>query len=209
MKYLLKHKIDSFISFVHKLELHKWNIMDKSIGERYKIMKEKDSLKELKKLAKERGIKHNYREIISWMDNLYIMYKCLSNLPSKTNIDVKTLDVIAEYKIPYTMHRIDYMITMDNKILLIEFSFADNKSRNERFQNKLNQVICYKELLYGILPNHIKISTYTFIITPTIDECYEIIEDNYLEEQIENLSNFIYDYFSTTNKSAIEELEKF
>ena len=176
-------------------------------------MKNKYQYKELESIAKKNNINFDNREIISWMDNINILYKVFKLLLTNDNEEnyikelINTLHIIAEYKIPFYNNRIDYLLAKDNKILILEFSFANKKSRTERFQDKLNQVMNYKELLYGILPNHLKISTYTFVITPEKDENWNDIE-NHLNEEITILSNFIFNYFKNTNQTAIEELEK-
>ena len=90
-------------------------------------------------------------------------------------------------------------------------------NRKDKYQEKLNQVMNYKELLENALPKHIEIATYSFPIEPETDEYGKPIK---VVSKISNkmtpinydyccyLAKFIINFFQNTNKSAIEELEK-
>lgn len=95
--------------------------------------------------------------------------------------------------------------------------FAKKEKRESRYQEKLNQVICYKELLSNALPKHVEIATYTFPIQPETDENGNSIfkyspiakEDKFLNyDNCYYLGQFIKQFFATTNQSAFDELNK-
>ena len=73
------------------------------------------------------------------------------------------LQILQEMEIPFTHKRADYVLVYRRKILIIEFSFQKLNGRY-KFEDKLNQTVGYKELLSNVMPPHIEIGTYTFLI---------------------------------------------
>lgn len=194
MKYLhLSTTIENFINWYNSLKINNWQIMTEDIERRKKAISSKDYYQELNYIAKKQEIVFDDTEIISWLDSLLIMKKILSKLNELQNFS--NMKIIQELHIPFTNKRADYVLVKDNKILIIEFSFA-NWNISYRYEYKLNQAIGYKECLQNVLPNHIKIGTYTYIINPEQDEL-----------NIENIINFITAFFKQ-KQDAFTELEK-
>lgn len=205
MKFLFKGNISEFKKITKSdLKLNKWLVYDESIDKRYDQVCEYSYITKLKNLATKQGLEYDETEIISWLDSQKIMLKVLEQL-EKQEQDIDSFNIIQEYHIPFTNKRADYLLVKDNKILIIEFSYNKSKKSNwnalYRYQNKLNQVINYKELISNIISKNIEIGTFTFIIKPE-EENEEI---NYKE--ISNIAEYI-KYFFDMKICAIEELEK-
>lgn len=209
MKYLkLSENIKDYLDWFTKLKKYDWQIQDENIENRKKLIIWTKYFTELKKLAENQNIEFNDIEIISWLDSMTIIKEVLIKLSSdkyihKENI-LNELKIIQELHIPFTNKRSDFVLFKDNKILIIEFSFA-KWNKEYRYEYKLNQAIGYKECLENILPRHIEIATYTFIIKPENKESTTFPNNH---ENIENLKNFIINFFSNTKKDALTELSK-
>ena len=93
----------------------------------------------------------------------------LSSLHDVNEEILNRLTIFQEFQIPFTNKRADYLLVFQNKILIVEFSF-DKLGKEYKFEAKLNQAVNYKELLSNLLPPHIKIGTYTFLINPEVDQ---------------------------------------
>lgn len=177
MKYLYYFNLNRFKDFVEQdLGIDNWWIYNDTIENRYLAIKNKKYFSILKVFANQKDIKYSKEEIISWIDNISILYFSLSSFynckknPTQFDSFLKETYILGELHIPYSNHRADITLMKDNKILIIELSFAKKEKRERRYQEKLNQVICYKELLSNALPKHIEIATYTFPILPETDE---------------------------------------
>lgn len=224
MKYLYCYDLNRFKKFVEQdLKIDNWWIYNDTIENRYLAIKNKEYFNILNDFARQDNITYSKEEIISWLDNISILYNSLQgfynakNNPHQFTTFLEETLVLGELHIPYSSHRADIVLMKDNKILIIELSFAKKEKRERRYQEKLNQVICYKELLSNTLPKHIEIATYTFPILPETDEnenpIFEkssITKDNKFTnyDNCQYLGLFIKQFFSTTNQSAYDELNK-
>ncbi len=135
----------------------------------------------LKKLSDEQEIKVQTAEIVSWLDTLNIMYYVLDYV----NPEIRNeLQILQEMEIPFTHKRADYVLVYRRKILIIEFSFQKLNGRY-KFEDKLNQAVGYKELLSNVMPPHIEIGTYTFLIEPETNKSGNTIKkfNKYSNEQ--------------------------
>ena len=94
------------------------------------------------------------------------------------------LQILQEMEIPFTHKRADYVLVYRRKILIIEFSFQKLNGRY-KFEDKLNQAVGYKELLSNVMPPHIEIGTYTFLIEPETNKSGNTIKkfNKYSNEQ--------------------------
>ena len=128
---------------------------------------------------------------------------------------LEDLTIIQEYGIPFSNKRADYVLVYQNKILIIEFSF-DRLGDIYKYETKLNQAMGYKELLTNVLPPHIEVGTYTFIIEPEIDEQgkriekwnkYEKKNDLISNEKIRDLGTYISLFFKKEQSLALLQLE--
>ena len=221
MKYLYCYTLNEFKEFVElDLKTDNWWIYNDTIENRYSAIINKDYFKILNQFAKQDNINYGKEEIISWLDNISILYSALQGFYDDTKRFKEFLEetlIIGELHIPFSRHRADIVLMKDNKILIIELSFAKKEKRESRYQEKLNQVICYKELLSNALPKHVEIATYTFPIQPETDENGNSIfkyspiakEDKFLNyDNCSYLGQFIKQFFATTNQSAFDELNK-
>lgn len=222
MKYLYCCTLNEFKELVEDdLKIDNWWIYNDTIENRYDAIKNKEYFRILNHFANENNITFNKEEIISWIDNMVILFYALQGFyNAKSNQFTSFLEntlIFGELHIPYSSHRADITLIKDNKILIIELSFAKKEKRTSRYQEKLNQVICYKELLTNALPKHIEIATYTFPILPETDEeGNQLLQKSLItnDERFVNYDNcqylgqFIKQFFSTTNQSAFDELNK-
>ena len=224
MKYLYKFSTNEFLNFTEAEGLTNWWIYNKEPLERFNAIKNTTYLETLKNFAKTSNITPSNEELISWIDNIQMIYSslgCAHEILNNKEEITKVLDkiqIIAEYHIPYSNARADIIMTKDNKILIIELSYKkEYMSRKEKYEEKLNQVMYYKELLENTLPRHLEIATYSFPIEPETDKYGnpEKVNSKFTKKKtFKNfdscyyLGKYIIDFFKHTNKSALQELEE-
>ena len=111
-------------------------------------------------------------------------YQYLKKLADEQEIKVQTAQILQEMEIPFTHKRADYVLVYRRKILIIEFSFQKLNGRY-KFEDKLNQAVGYKELLSNVMPPHIEIGTYTFLIEPETNKSGNTVKkfNKYSNEQ--------------------------
>lgn len=204
MKYLFDGTITEFKNFTNKdLGLWKWLIYDDSIKNRYEQVKHYSYIGMLEELANNHKLEHDETELISWLDSQKIMLKIIKTMEKDGNEKIfENMRLIQEFHIPFTRKRADYLICKDNKILIIEFSYANLKRKEYQFQTKLNQVINYKELISNVISKNIDIATYTFILHPEDKD-----KDSNLE-QINNFIEYLFFYLNDKKCDAYKELVK-
>ena len=173
MKCLFNLNVFKFMEFAEELKADSWYIFNDDIESRYNKIKNTYYFNELKRRADSNKIHYDDVEIVSWLDNINIIYNTLSNffdddIYESNNEALNKVHIIGEYHIPYSNNRADIAIVYENKIIIVELSY-DKFKIYERFKRKLDQVICYKELLNNLLNNHIEIATYTLLIEPEVD----------------------------------------
>ena len=222
MKYLYKYTVEEFINFTEEQGLTNWWIYNQTPEKRYEVIQNSIYTETLKKFAKN-NINYSNEELVSWIDNIQMIYSsldCASEIINKNKLSLeilKRIQIIAEYHIPYSNQRSDILMIKDNKILIIELSYKkENMNRKDKYQEKLNQVMNYKELLENALPKHIEIATYSFPIETETDVYGNPIKVKsiYINKKTHKnfdscyyLARFIIKFFQNTNKSALEELE--
>ena len=201
MKALFNGSINEFKIFTDtELKLYKWIIYDMNIHDRYEKVKIYSYIDKLEESAFNNNINHEETEVISWLDSQMILLKVIKRI-EKENINIlNDMYIIQEYHIPFTNKRADYLLIKNNRIMIIEFSYAKLDKKEYQYQNKLNQVINYKELISNVLPLLIDISTYTFILHPEEDDI------NINQEQINNFIKYVYYYFKDKTNIAYEAL---
>lgn len=182
MKNLHWLNCDEFNKLIkEELHLENWLIYDMSAEDRAKMIDYTYKYQYLKKLADEQEIKVQTAEIVSWLDTLNIMYYVLDYV----NPEIRNeLQILQEMEIPFTHKRADDVLVYRRKILIIEFSFQKLNGRY-KFEDKLNQAVGYKELLSNVMPPHIEIGTYTFLIEPETNKSGNTIKkfNKYSNEQ--------------------------
>ena len=212
MNCLKSYSFKQLLSYVEEtLDISTWYVVDKSANNRLEYTKEKPYYKKLKRQAAKTNIPAEPAEILSWIDTLNILYHTLEGLPQDILDDIT---IVQEYKIPFSNKRADYMLVYRNKILIIEFSF---KNRDQaRYETKLKQILGYKEMLLGLLPNSIEIGTYVFIIEPEISSYgnkitkwnkYKNQPELANGEQITALNKYIERFFKKETDAALLQLE--
>ena len=218
MEYLYNFTNDSLSYFIKQYKLHNWWIYNQDINKRYETIENSTYVKELIKKAEKNKISPDKHEIVSWIDNLSIIYTSLNYTYEINSKACWNLRIIGELHIPFSNCRCDIALIKDNKILLIELSYLKNMSRKEKYEQKLNQVMYYKELLSNALPKHIEIATYSFPIEPETDSKGnpELIYSHIAEKEIYKnhdscyyLGKFIATFFQNTLQNAEEELNKY
>ena len=211
MKCLLQKNGEEFLNYVkHELDLTSWKIMYLSAKERLAAVQDFSYFITLKKNATDKNLHASDIEVLSWLDTTVLMYKIISGLTNLINLN--ELEILQEYEIPFTNKRADYVLTYQNKILIIEFSF-DKMKDEYKYENKLTQALGYKELISNLVPTNIEIATYTFLLYPEIDSNWNKIKSNNdtfssNKEKIVDMQNFIYFFFEKRNRSAIDCLNE-
>lgn len=173
MKNLHWLNCDEFNKLIQdELHLEGWLVYDMNADDRAKMVDYTLKYQYLKKRAEEQGINAKASEIISWLDTLNLMYYVLDFVNPKIRDE---LQILQEMEIPFTHKRADYVLVYRNKILIVEFSFQKLNGRY-KFEDKLSQAVGYKELLSNVMPPHIEIGTYTFLIDPETDQSGKIVK---------------------------------
>lgn len=192
-----------------ELQIDGWLIFDGGASARSDRVSNRCYYQTLKQKAEAEGISASKQEVLSWLDTLNLLYYSLSYVNEKI---LEKMRIIQEYQIPFTRKRADYLLVFENRILIIEFSF-DKLGEEYRFETKLSQAVNYKELLSNLLPEHIKIGTYTFLINPEIDQQgKDILKYNRYtkskelanNEKIRDLGEFITVFFSNKNDALLQ-----
>lgn len=205
--------------FLHKYEnlkqiesdhwkIHNWFIADLPIEKRVEEVKNQSYFKKLLTKGQKEFTFISSNEVISWLDTLTILKRLISE--NKIHDKIKErLTAFQEYKIRFSRnYRCDYLLTLGNKILILEFSYSNEK---EKYDEKLYQVIRYKELLSCQLSKDTEVAIYVYIYKPEKEYSNgmgskEILENiNYNKKENENLADFINLFFN--QESAIKELE--
>ena len=165
----------------NKLYLENWLVYDMDAEDRAKMVGYTDKFKYLKQQSEKQDINARAAEIISWLDTMNIMYYVLDYVDPEI---LSELQILQEMEIPFTHKRADYVLVYRKKILIVEFSFQKLNGRY-KFEDKLNQAVGYKELLSNVMPPHIEIGTYTFLIEPETDKSGNSIKrlNKYTNEQ--------------------------
>lgn len=182
MKNLHWLNCDGFNKLIkEELNLENWLVYDMSADDRAKMIDYTYKYQYLKRQAEEQDINVKSAEIISWLDTLNIMYYVLDYVEPNIRSE---LQILQEMEIPFTHKRADYVLVYRKKILIIEFSFLKLNGRY-KFEDKLNQAVGYKELLSNVMPPHIEIGTYTFLIEPETDKSGNTVKklNKYSNEQ--------------------------
>lgn len=215
MKCLFDKTPEEFLKDLKDL-VSEWYVRRANIEERYNAIKDTPKFVAFKSEAKNK-LKFDNKELISWLDSMSQLYYIFLKLNEKKETKdtlFKNMSIIAEYQIPFTKNRIDYCIVKDNKILLLEFSYSEDNTK-DHFKKKLNQLVYYKELLETSLDTNIKISLFTFLIQPEeIDWKTPIYKKSKITNEKTNpnydqcnyLEQLIIHTFSNTQKNAYEQL---
>ena len=208
MKCLERYNFREFNNYVEReLKIHNWLIQEGSAKDRINYAKERLYFKKLQEKANIKLSKTNALEILSWIDTLNLLFHTLRRVNSRIAEDII---VIQEYLIPFTKKRADYLLIYQNKIIIVEFSF-DKLGNEYNYETKLTQAIGYKELLSNMLPQNIRLATYTFIINPEMNKqhkeyykynSYTDEEELANNEKLDAFASFIELFFKRTESSA-------
>lgn len=192
------------------LHITNWSIRKDKIENRTDNITFSDRFLLLKKKAQQKKIQFNDIEIVTWIDTLRILYNTFNKME---NEELKnSISILQEYKIPYSQKRTDYLLILNNQILILEFSF--NKLNYElQYETKLQQAIGYKELLSNLLPKEIDIGTYTFMVEAEEEKNGTAIyfqDTEFFPNFFKglDLAKFIEKFFSKNKNYAFKELER-
>lgn len=212
MKCLNKFSYNEFKDFINELDLQYWTVWNTNIEERLARCITSNRFQYLLNLAKEKGLTSSPAEILSWLDSLKILNATLKEVPQ--NI-LDKLTIVQEYQIPFSRKRADYLLIFQNKVLILEFSFKYDDTETQ-FENKTIQILGYKERLIDLLPSHIEIGTYTYLIYPELEpdtyedilraNKYTEIEDLANSENNNSLASYITLFFNKEKDSALSHL---
>ncbi len=208
MKCLYQFYIPKFLNYIeNELKISNWKIMLDTIENRYDYISNSKYISQLENMGYELGFfedDYDNYEVIAWIDSASILYRTFNLINPKKYKDIQ---IIAEYLIPNTNNRCDFLLIKNNKIMILEFtnSLHDKKQK----YRKLQQVNNYKRLISKQI-NNSNIIIKTKIIK--YDQEYSIEEnpydtydseyinyENYNENLIDKLSDDILDFFYETN----------
>lgn len=193
-KYLFKLEKNEFKQLIESLEITHWKIVDEIEEIRYETIKNHTYSKILKDNAKKKEIlkPKNYKQIISWLDTMFLLYKTIKNINPSLNFNI-----LQEYTIPTTKNRIDFVLYKDNKILLLEFSYGIH---NNKWDVKEEQVNNYKKMLKNLLTDDYLIETYRIIYMQDYNKNFTNCKESINKEIIKSLENYINNFFQDTKK---------
>lgn len=190
------------------LDIEHWQIKRDKLNNRKDAILTSHRFKVLKEHASTLNYLFDDMEIVTWFDTLMTMFYTFSYIEDDDILD--KIKILQECSMPYSNKRADYILTYDNKILIIEFSF--NKLNNEfNYETKFQQAVNYKEQLCNILPKEIEIGTYTFLLEAEIEENWSPIyskdgktDANFYKRL--DLANYIINFFRKNIDLAINSI---
>lgn len=206
-KYLLHFKnIYDFFSYLKNLyRADKWEIKSDSYKDRAKKLKDKKYYITLKELyEKNISNKDCTNQIVSFLDTLSLLQWTLAKIENETIYN--ETNILIEYQIPIkSKHRIDYILSFRDKIIILEFSKTNNIDEMSQLANqKQQQANGYITDLKNTLKKNIEIYANSFIYLPDDQEetFFEINKQNVIDT-----AYFIKQKF-TEDENAIEQLLK-
>lgn len=207
MKCLYELNVEQLKNLIeNELYLKDWVIWNENLVKRTNTAHNSAKFNKIKKQADANGITYDDTEVVTWFDTLTMLYYTLDKINDTELKD--NLKIFQEFCMPYSRKRADYLLTYDNKILIIEFSF-DKLGYDVNYEKKLRQASSYKEILSIFLPKEIDIGTYTFLISPEESGCYsrnEVTENNINLDKIEELATVIVKFFKKNLKLAYKSI---
>ncbi len=211
MKYLYQLNNESLkILIEQQLYLKNWFVRQDDIVNRKDKICYSERFNLLKNRATELQYSFSDTEIVSWLDTLTTMYYVFNNITDQHIKD--NIVILQEYCIPFSNKRADYLLVLDNQILIVEFSFQ-KIGYEFQYETKLQQAIGYKELLSNLLPKEIDIGTYTFLLEAEEDKNRKIIKIIGTEQlannaKIDMLAQYIEHFFNKSTQYAYNSLNK-
>lgn len=217
MRCLYQYYIPDFLDFIeNELKISNWKIMFDSIENRYDYISNSKYASKLEDLGYELDFfedDFDNFEIISWIDSASLLYRTFNLIHPKEYADIQ---IVAEYSIPKTKNRCDFLLIKNNKIMILEFTNSLHESK-QKFK-KQQQVENYKLLITKMINNPniiIKTKVIKYDQEYGIEENpYDSYEDeyinyhNYNKNLIDKLADeIIYFFHKTDNIKAIHYLE--
>lgn len=210
MKCLYQFYIPEFLNFIENdLKLSNWKIMLDTIENRYEYISNSKYISKLENMGYELDFFDNdydNYEVIAWIDSASLLYRVFNLINPKK---YKNIYIIAEYLIPKTNNRCDFLLIKNNKIMILEFTNSLHENRQKK--RKQQQVNNYKSLIKNFINNqNIMITTKVikydqeYIIEENQRYPYDIEYinlENYNDSLIKQLSNDILLFFENTNTS--------
>ena len=209
MKCLYELNVEQLNELVEdELYLKDWVVWNADLKRRNNSSQSASRYDRIQKQAQDKQIKHIPDEAITWFDSLTMLYHSLNKIKDE---ELKNnLKIFQEFCMPYSKKRADYLLTYDNKILILEFSFK-KLGYDINYEAKLQQASSYKEILSVFLPKEIDIGTYTFLIAPDEDEEGKLIYNaetkrRVNDDKVEELATVIAKFFKKNLKSAYNSI---
>jgi len=204
-----------FNSFTETIEKLNWKIEKQLLKDRVETYRHNSFYKQLKTQFEQEKLTIwplKEEEIITWIDTLFIMRRCMMQL-FKKGIYGDKLKVIMEYPLVYGNHmRTDYLLIYDRLIIVLEFGMfnQDEKRSEERYTKKLQDSITHRQVLQNMIDRDVKIVNYVMIYRPEYDRILQVkFMDNvrYNDQEILMLTNFIMEHIKKQDDlSAMNQL---
>ena len=175
--------IQDFMNFFEsKNVLMQWDIREGTLKDRAKYLKGKKFFQNFKNQFKDNELyvkDVSNEEVVSWLDSLTILYRIFDSPFIEASV-LNDAKVIMEYKIPFSNHqRADYIICVNNKMLILEFGSCLEKIKlPKKFRKKMQEAIGYKEMISNFVESSTKIGAYAICYLPETDVNYAVIEEN-------------------------------
>lgn len=193
------HNSKDFESFYRDFNLYSdWKILTGMPNDRGEKIENKPYAKKLVKAFEDKSMfrrKLSIAELTSFMDNFYFISRLLNILKEKlTTEELSLIEIFSEYKIRMSKNRrIDYVLLLNKKILLIEFRLSsDFPNTSNIWQKKELELIIYKELLTNYIPAEMKILVYAFVGMPEYEGKSSIEKhQKYNKDNLEHLAEYI------------------
>lgn len=190
-----------FQNFIDSLEIYNgWKIQKGILNERGKRIEDKLYTKRLRKLFRDKNLfrkEVSLAEVVSWLDNLVIIYKLLDNLKKKIPEETfNNISIYAEYKILLSKKmRVDYMFVYLDMKLLIEMRTVNRFDKiKPAWDKKMHELMVYKELMGNYMVGS-NIRLYAFVALFEFEGGNPIEKHiAYNNNQIEYLSKYILEF---------------
>jgi len=188
--------------------LSSWGIWPLGLEERAKKLTGNKYFKEFKEKFSGNDIfkyEVSDKEVVSWLDSIYLMYNVFYDSELNKYLD-KDTKIIMEYPIPFSNNkRVDYIIQKGNKVLIIECGMIfSTKDLRKVYKKKINETIVYKELISNFTSLDMKLGVYSMIYLPE----YQLeggINSKHMDINMDNsirFQMFIEEFFNLKEKNT-------
>ena len=158
-----------FEEFILELDIYNgWKIKEGLLNARGKLIEDRYYTNFLRKTFNEKGFfrkQVSIAEIVSWLDTISLMKRYIEFLKTKLSAEeFMKMTIYVEYVIELSKKmRVDYILEVENKLLLIEFRTVSTFEKiRPTWDIKYRELIIYKELMSYYIRDH-QLYLYSFV----------------------------------------------